>query len=72
MLERGGTDDEDAGYEDDGVEPVYCICQQVSFGEMIACDNADKCPYEWFHLECVGLSEAPSDRWFCPICRKRQ
>lgn len=20
-------------------EPVYCYCQQVSFGEMVACDN---------------------------------
>lgn len=20
-------------------EPVYCYCQQVSFGEMIACEN---------------------------------
>lgn len=22
-------------------EPTYCICSQVSFGEMIACDNED-------------------------------
>lgn len=22
-------------------EPVYCKCRQVSFGNMIACDNAD-------------------------------
>lgn len=22
-------------------EPLYCHCQQVSFGEMVACDNAD-------------------------------
>ena len=22
-------------------EPLYCICQQVSYGEMIACDNED-------------------------------
>lgn len=55
---------EDAG---DG-EPVYCVCQQVSFGEMIACDNAEKCPYEWFHYECVGLSEPPQGTWYCPIC----
>lgn len=20
-------------------EPVYCVCKQVSFGEMVACDN---------------------------------
>ena len=22
-------------------EPTYCICQQVSYGEMIGCDNPD-------------------------------
>lgn len=22
-------------------EPLYCYCQQVSFGEMVACDNTD-------------------------------
>src|SRR5437762_105381 len=28
---------------------VYCFCQQVSFGEMAACDN-ENCEREWFHL----------------------
>src|SRR5262245_22238919 len=28
---------------------VYCFCQQVSFGEMVACDN-EACEREWFHL----------------------
>lgn len=27
-------------------EQVYCTCKRISFGEMIACDNAD-CPFEW-------------------------
>lgn len=22
-------------------EPTYCICNQVSYGEMVACDNDD-------------------------------
>ncbi|CAD7000484.1 unnamed protein product [Ceratitis capitata] len=30
-------------------EPRYCICNQISYGSMIACDNK-KCPYEWFHF----------------------
>lgn len=30
-------------------EQVYCTCKQVSFGEMIACDNSE-CPYEWVRL----------------------
>ena len=37
-------------------EPLYCSCQRVSFGDMVACE-ADTCPIEWFHYECVGASE---------------
>lgn len=44
--------------EDDETEPRYCYCNEVSFGEMVACDN-DACPREWFHLSCVGLSKPP-------------
>ncbi|RKP25395.1 plan Homeodomain finger of tumor Supressor Ing4 [Syncephalis pseudoplumigaleata] len=50
-------------------EPTYCFCQQVSFGEMVACDNPD-CDIEWFHFECVGLKQLPKGEWFCPNCRK--
>jgi len=49
-------------------EPVYCTCKRVSFGQMIGCDNPD-CPVEWFHFECVGLSESVKGKWFCPICQ---
>ncbi|KAH9283853.1 Inhibitor of growth protein 4 [Echinococcus granulosus] len=48
-------------------EPTYCICQQVSYGEMVACDNRD-CPIEWFHFGCVGLTTKPRGQWFCPRC----
>ena len=41
---------------------------QVSFGEMVACDN-DLCPFEWFHFDCVQLSSKPKGKWFCPKCR---
>ena len=30
----------------DADEPVYCYCQQVSYGEMVGCDN-DNCAREW-------------------------
>jgi hypothetical protein len=39
-------------------EDLYCYCNQVSYGEMVACDG-DGCEREWFHLECVGLKVAP-------------
>lgn len=48
-------------------EPRYCTCQQVSFGEMIACDNED-CPIEWFHFACVNLKSKPKGKWYCPEC----
>ncbi|OON18650.1 PHD-finger, partial [Opisthorchis viverrini] len=48
-------------------EPTYCVCQQVSYGEMVACDNHD-CPIEWFHFDCVGLVNKPRGKWYCPQC----
>ncbi|ETN64237.1 hypothetical protein AND_004029 [Anopheles darlingi] len=49
-------------------EPTYCLCDQISFGEMILCDN-DLCPIEWFHFSCVSLITKPKGRWYCPNCR---
>lgn len=48
-------------------EPTYCFCHQVSYGEMIGCDNPD-CPIEWFHFACVGLTSKPKGKWFCSNC----
>lgn len=48
-------------------EPTYCICNRVFFGEMVACDN-DNCIIEWFHYECVGITEPPKGKWYCPDC----
>lgn len=81
--------DEDGVLEQiDANEPRYCVCGDVSFGTMICCENQDvscrssiivlradksQCDREWFHLECVGLSEVPSRtaKWYCPDCRVR-
>ena len=41
-----------------GAEPTYCFCNNVSYGDMIACDN-ENCPFEWFHFPCVGVTEKP-------------
>lgn len=49
-------------------EPRYCICNQVSYGDMVACDNED-CPYEWFHYDCVGITAPPKGKWYCPKCQ---
>lgn len=57
-----------ADFPIDPDEPTYCLCDQVSYGEMIGCDN-DDCEIEWFHFNCVGLSNKPKGKWFCPNCR---
>ncbi|SPO26434.1 uncharacterized protein UTRI_04023 [Ustilago trichophora] len=51
----------------DPTEPTYCYCDQISFDQMVACDNLD-CPYEWFHYACVGLATQPKNDWFCRFC----
>ncbi|CAA9963804.1 Chromatin modification protein [Pyrenophora teres f. maculata] len=52
-------------------EPKYCICDDISYGPMISCDN--HCDKEWFHLPCMNMTEEdiPSRRakWYCPDCR---
>jgi hypothetical protein len=50
-------------------ERIYCLCNQISFGEMIACDNT-YCEIEWFHYSCVGLEGPPKGKWYCPVCEK--
>jgi len=50
-------------------EPTYCLCQQVSYGEMIGCDNSE-CTIEWFHFGCVGLTNKPKGKWLCPRCQE--
>ena len=88
--EGGRAELDDEGMPIDPNEPTYCLCGDVSFGTMIACENNDvgpsltissetianattvQCEREWFHLECVGLTEPPgrTAKWYCPDCRK--
>ncbi|KAG1670637.1 Inhibitor of growth protein 1 [Nymphon striatum] len=49
-------------------EQTYCLCEQVSYGEMIGCDN-ENCEIEWFHFSCVQLTNKPKGKWYCPHCR---
>ena len=46
----------------------FCICRGLNIGNtMVSCDNP-KCPFIWFHVECVGISTKPTGSWFCPYC----
>lgn len=49
-------------------EDVYCYCQMISDGEMIACDNKN-CKIEWFHIQCLGLKKVPKGTWYCDQCK---
>lgn len=67
---QGADEDLFEGEEDEGSDDKkYCLCQKVSFGDMVACDN-DECPFEWFHWPCVGLKSEPVGTWICPVCTK--
>ncbi|KAF2434482.1 hypothetical protein EJ08DRAFT_605837 [Tothia fuscella] len=56
--------------EEESNEPKYCYCNDVSYGEMVACDY-EHCVREWFHLRCAGLSKAPDEnvKWYCDECK---
>ena len=66
-FRRDASVDEGAADED---TEVYCFCQQVSYGEMVACDN-EHCEREWFHLPCVGLTSPPQGKWYCDECLQK-
>ena len=51
----------------DIAEPTYCICNQVAYGDMVACEN-ENCVTEWFHYKCVNLYKTPKSNWLCPTC----
>jgi hypothetical protein len=59
-------------------DELWCICRKADDGRaMVACDNESKCPYFWWHLDCVerqiamkGVGYLPEEnmKWFCPVC----
>uniref|UniRef100_A0A8C7K5H1 CXXC-type zinc finger protein 1 n=1 Tax=Oncorhynchus kisutch TaxID=8019 RepID=A0A8C7K5H1_ONCKI len=52
-----------------GNAPVYCICRRPDINcFMIGCD----CCNEWFHGDCIGISEKAAKVirvWYCEKCR---
>ncbi|KIW02454.1 uncharacterized protein PV09_06264 [Verruconis gallopava] len=76
LVDEGEIDDAEMddgdmdGAEEDANEAKYCYCNDVSYGEMVACDN-ENCEREWFHLKCAGLSRAPDEntKWYCDECK---
>jgi hypothetical protein len=52
-------------------ERRYCFCNEMSYGDMIACDNPN-CRREWFHYPCVGIVTPPKGKWYCAECTQIQ
>ncbi|KAA0197614.1 hypothetical protein HAZT_HAZT004664 [Hyalella azteca] len=65
VAEAGAIESPDWTYDPN--EPRYCVCNQVSYGDMVACDNP-RCLVEWFHYPCVDITSPPKGKWFCPPC----
>lgn len=71
-AQRNRTANASAGSgREDGDDQRYCFCNNVSYGDMIGCDD-DHCEREWFHLGCVGLSKPPQGTWYCDACLERR
>jgi hypothetical protein len=68
----GGTPMDVVDGADDGAEAddgrLYCLCQMVSYGDMVACDD-DECEREWVSLSlvCFGGGGARG-RWLLGSC----
>ncbi|KAI6196610.1 hypothetical protein M3Y94_01130100 [Aphelenchoides besseyi] len=65
------TDYTEAEEENGDDNRPWCFCKTKSYGEMVACESG-RCPIEWFHFQCVNLTEPPRGVWICPVCRARE
>ena len=45
-------------------EKAYCLCKNISYGNMIRCDNVQCKKGEWFHYSCVGITVEPNGNWY--------
>ncbi|VDK17431.1 unnamed protein product [Anisakis simplex] len=67
--QEDGSEGDDSDHDND--KRTWCICNQKSYGCMVACDNKS-CPIEWFHYDCVNLTQPPKGKWFCPHCSQNK
>lgn len=72
MTEAEAGEDEEIEDDEGEDDKRYCLCNQRSYGEMVACEN-DDCPYQWFHTGCLNMKKVPDEDedWYCPTCREK-
>ena len=52
-------------------DAVYrCDCGDPEASSKWICCDSDDCPVEWYHWECVQVTDEPTGDWFCPKCRQ--
>ncbi|TID15875.1 inhibitor of growth proteins N-terminal histone-binding-domain-containing protein [Venturia nashicola] len=67
---QGAEADDGMDVDDEGADDTkYCYCHKVSYGDMVACDNAT-CKGQWFHWDCAGLISEPPGEWLCRDCAR--
>lgn len=50
-------------------ELIYCTCHGgMGTRPMVRCSNGNACLYEWYHLCCCGLKDAPDGDCTLPLC----
>ncbi|KAJ6226268.1 hypothetical protein M0813_10957 [Anaeramoeba flamelloides] len=59
---------DESSEEESSSDEEWCCGISKPDEDYIQCENSD-CPNQWYHLGCVGLSKAPSGKWFCDLCR---
>ena len=45
-----------------------CDCGDPEASAKWICCDGDDCPVEWYHWECVQVTDEPTGDWFCPKC----
>ena len=46
----------------------FCSCRGPEHGDMIECEGCG----EWYHLECLEMTEFPEGEWLCILCTCRE
>ncbi|KAH9021859.1 hypothetical protein EDB84DRAFT_1511396 [Lactarius hengduanensis] len=64
-AEGEGEDDvEEGNGDEDEDKALYCFCQKMSYGEMVACDNTE-CAYQW------SIKPPLPEVWYCSDCSSK-
>ncbi|KAJ3438285.1 chromatin modification-related protein yng2 [Anaeramoeba flamelloides] len=73
LVLNNDEDEEEEEEDEEGAEMDYsqwCCGRNIEGQQWICCENR-KCKRSWFHFDCVGLTEEPIGKWYCPNCLEK-